>query len=563
MSGPEAAFWREACDVEMSNLKRNQVYEEVSEDSLPSWDKVKGRATELVDFLWVLKKKYNELRQLVKHKARATVRGDQEAKVDTQMGLPPAETFAPTVRHNTLKLLIAAGVVRAAKAEGVVRTAEAEKSNSTKGTRFRSFDVTAAFLQGKPLDDRARYIRPPQGYRQFDRRGVAIVWKLMGNCYGRGVAPRVWHQTAIEFMLQPESEEGLGMQQSDADPCYLFKVYADGSRLDMGLYVDDSWCCDNAGSLADADLAKFAKRFQITLDEDPKHFLGMNVHVHSPTRVTLSSEAYILSMADRYVPDWRSRPKLTRPCTEKLLKAYDAAHERGRVAPPDQVKRYMGKVGALVYTSPCVRADACATISRLGRALTFPSDELESCADDCMVYLAQTASVGVTFDGHASNADVLYCESDSDWAVGHSTTGWACYFGGAAFAYSSKRQACIALSSTEAEIIAASACAVELVHFRRLLAEMGFQQATSPQFVDNSGAVELSRDRKSCHRSRHVDRRYFKVRELAFEGELRVEHIDTKLNSADLLTKPLEQESFDRHRARLLNLPEADAGPLG
>ena len=38
-------------------------------------------------------------------------------------------------------------------------------------------------------------------------------------------------------------------------------------------------------------------------------------------------------------------------------------------------------------------------------------------------------------------------------------------------------------------------------------------------FVDNSGAVELSRDRKSCHRSRHVDRRYFKVRELQALGE--------------------------------------------
>ena len=50
-----------------------------------------------MDFLWVLKKKYNELRQLVKHKARATVRGDQEARVDTQMGLPPAETTSNDV----------------------------------------------------------------------------------------------------------------------------------------------------------------------------------------------------------------------------------------------------------------------------------------------------------------------------------------------------------------------------------------------------------------------------------------------------------------------------------
>jgi hypothetical protein len=108
------------------------------------------------------------------------------------------------------------------------------------------------------------------------------------------------------------------------------------------------------------------------------------------------------------------------------------------------------------------------------------------------------------------------------------------------------------MSSTEAEIIAASACAVEIVHFRNLLVEMGLpQDKPTVLHVDNTGAVELSRDRKSCHRSRHVDRRYFKVRELYFAGHLRVEHIDTKLNVADILTKPLDSLAFMRHRARL------------
>ena len=73
-------------------------------------------------------------------------------------------------------------------------------------------------------------------------------------------------------------------------------------------------------------------------------------------------------------------------------------------------------------------------------------------------------------------------------------------------------------------------------------------------FVDNSGAVELSRDRKSCHRSRHVDRRYFKVRELGFEGALRVEHVDTAENAADLLTKPLPVAAFEKHTKRVMNL---------
>ena len=70
--------------------------------------------------------------------------------------------------------------------------------------------------------------------------------------------------------------------------------------------------------------------------------------------------------------------------------------------------------------------------------------------------------------------------------------------------------------------------------------------------MDNSGAVELSRDRKSCHRSRHVDRRYFKVRELHALGELNVHHIDTADNPADLLTKPLHIDAYRKHRNTLL-----------
>ena len=69
--------------------------------------------------------------------------------------------------------------------------------------------------------------------------------------------------------------------------------------------------------------------------------------------------------------------------------------------------------------------------------------------------------------------------------------------------------------------------------------------------MDNSGDVELSRDRKSCHRSRHVDRRYFKVRELVASGEVVVKHVDTASNPADVLTKPLDLSSFSRHVSSL------------
>jgi hypothetical protein len=92
------------------------------------------------------------------------------------------------------------------------------------------------------------------------------------------------------------------------------------------------------------------------------------------------------------------------------------------------------------------------------------------------------------------------------------------------------------------------------VYIRTLLEEMGLpQEDPTPLGIDNKGAIELARDRKSCHRSRHVDRRFFKVRELEASGVLKVHFVPTDANHADILTKGLPLPAFRRHRAALLD----------
>ena len=545
MKGPDREMWQNAMQEEVNNFINYEVFVEVPEDSLPTYDKSRRTSTEVADMMWVLVKKYNELREFIRAKARGTVRGDQSKAIDIRLGIKPSETFAPTVRHTTCKMITAAACVRAHQ--------NAKAGKACKPMRFRTADATAAFLQGKQPGGKSRYVRPPPGYRKFDRRGVPIVWLLKGNCYGTENAPRVWFDTIVPALLKSTDAGGCGFQQSNVDPCYLYKVYPDGSRLDLGLYVDDMWAVDDAGELADADFAIINSHFQFTIQEAPKQFLNMNVSVESPCRVKFTMEAYVLRMADAHVPDWRSWDVIDTPASPALQKAYDVAHQRLEPVTAARLKSYRSKVGALIYTNT-VRVDACYAISRLSRAQTFPTAELEKHADRVIVYLAQTATVGVTFDGAAPNAHMMYAESDSDWAVGHSTSGYAIYFGGAAVCYSSKRQPCIAVSSTEAEIIAASACALELVSAITVREELGFE-STGPivLFVDNDGAVELSRDRKSCHRARHVDRRYFKVRELVAEGLIFVERIDTTANSSDVLTKALDAVLHWKHCNKLFN----------
>ena len=187
---------------------------------------------------------------------------------------------------------------------------------------------------------------------------------------------------------------------------------------------------------------------------------------------------------------------------------------------------------------------------------------MEKCLDHLISFAGQTSSDGVMMTRGGEPELVGY--SDSDWSVSHSTSAHLSFVLGeggakACVGYGSRRQQCIAMSSTEAEIIAASQAALELVFLRRLLREMG-ESVDKPTvlYVDNSGAVELSKHQKSCHRSRHVMRRYFKVRELVAEGLIEVKWVDTKENLADLLSKgTIEPEQYEKLRAGIMHCKDS------
>ena len=204
---------------------------------------------------------------------------------------------------------------------------------------------------------------------------------------------------------------------------------------------------------------------------------------------------------------------------------------------------------------PVCRVDCALTIGMLARCLTFPTETMNAAANRCLAFLAQHPESGLTYDASSVRTE-FHAYSDSNWTTGHSTSGWAIMYGGAAIGYGSKRQQSIALSSTEAEIMAASMAATEMLYFRSyfrgILSELGHTLEASTLYVDNQGAIELSRDMRSCQRSRHIERRYLKVRELVAQGEIVVKFVASAGNHADLLTKPLDQEAFHRHSCALM-----------
>jgi hypothetical protein len=135
-----------------------------------------------------------------------------------------------------------------------------------------------------------------------------------------------------------------------------------------------------------------------------------------------------------------------------------------------------------------------------------------------------------------------------------SVTGYVFFFAGGPISWRSRRQRSVALSSTEAEYIAASDAAREVVWLRRLFSEMMFIKLEKPTVVyeDNQGAIALTLNDQDHERSKHISLRAHFIREKVQEMELMLLYVNTSLNIADVFTKATDAETFKKFRDILL-----------
>lgn len=185
-----------------------------------------------------------------------------------------------------------------------------------------------------------------------------------------------------------------------------------------------------------------------------------------------------------------------------------------------------------------------------------PTPELYRAAERVLIYLISTKELGLNYDSGATA--VASGLSDSDWAAKHSTTGWLFSLGSAVVSWRSAKQGSVALSSTEAEVVAASYAACEAVYLRALLLDLGFEQTEATELgVDNQGAVHIAKNAGASHtRMKHVARRHFFVRELVADGTITVKFVPTDANVADLFTKPLSAKRFVELRNAAMNISD-------
>jgi hypothetical protein len=543
MRGPE---WDTPKQMEIAKIERLNAKIDVCADD-PS---ILGK--QICEMLWTGRRKRKADGSVEKDNARCCARGDLDK---ARLGLTGNDCTAPVARNTSMMACDAVACI--------------------KGQHKCSYDVPGAYLQGDQLPGEERVYRPPAGFRKYDERGIEILWLSNHPFYGQTDAGAIWNRTINKSLTSSDTPDGCGLTRCPSDPS-VYGTSGEGNdggwNVNGTLYVDDGrymWCpkkgaCERIEEIKEKQGKRFGIKFGPT-DPEETHFLGANIISAKSRRVTaIRATSYIDQIVKRYADGDVSSPKFpahwgTLPADETLVRSWEIAMATRAPAEPKLVKDYGSLFGSLLHATK-FRPEISAAMGLLGACLTFPTSELYDCLVHVLVYLGRSRNMGTTFSAHGPDAHKPRAFADASWAVTRSVTGFIIMLAGAVISAVSRRQHCITMSSCEAELIALADCAIELLHMLFLLEFLG---------LDVSEAVEVCTDSKAafdlCHRftsaqnSRHVDRKLFKMRELRGEGRVVVRHIPGETNPADLYTKILSRQPFEKHRKFSLNLA-ADLG---
>ena len=104
-------------------------------------------------------------------------------------------------------------------------------------------------------------------------------------------------------------------------------------------------------------------------------------------------------------------------------------------------------------------------------------------------------------------------------------------------AWLSRKQPCIASSTTKAKYLAAHVATKELLWERRLLAALGYPQCNpTPMFSDNQPTIRLVRNPEQHQKTKHIDVLFLVIREHQTNREL---HASTFLRISNWLMSSL------------------------
>jgi len=209
--------------------------------------------------------------------------------------------------------------------------------------------------------------------------------------------------------------------------------------------------------------------------------------------------------------------------------------------------QYRQAIGSLLYIAKITRPDIALAVGILCRRVEKPTESDWKAVKRVMRYLAHTADKKLEMSS-TGNLE-LECFVDADWAGDRadrkSTSGFVLRLGRGTVAWASRKQTSVAMSSTEAEYVAASIASKEVLWFGQLLEDMNIQvRSPIPINEDNQGCIRLIETDRCRARTKHIDVCHHQIKDLQEKKIIKLRYCPTESMLADLLTKPLAKERF-------------------
>jgi len=210
----------------------------------------------------------------------------------------------------------------------------------------------------------------------------------------------------------------------------------------------------------------------------------------------------------------------------------------------DQTK-YRGLIGSLLYLTAS-RPNIMFVVCLCARYQANPKESHFKAAKRILKYLKGTTNVGLWYPSYSHIHLTGY--SDSDFAgckMDRKNTSGICHLLGSSLIFwHSKKQACVALSTAEAEYIAAESCCAQILWLKQQLANFGLKINKVPLLCDNTSAINLTKNQIQHSRKKHIEIRHHLIRDHVNNGDCEMKFIETKLQLADIFTKPLPKDRF-------------------
>ncbi|KAK9665399.1 hypothetical protein RND81_14G109900 [Saponaria officinalis] len=206
----------------------------------------------------------------------------------------------------------------------------------------------------------------------------------------------------------------------------------------------------------------------------------------------------------------------------------------------------------MYITAP--RPDIMYVVSLISRYASRPTELHLSAAKRVLRYLKGTSDFGLFYKKDGNKELIGFTDSDyaGDVDDRKSTSGYAFILSSAAVAWASRKQPIVTLSTTEAEYVAAASCSTQAIWMKRVLQKLGYAgRENTVIYCDNSSTMKLSKNPVFHGRCKHIQVRFHFLRDLANDGVVHLKYCGTKDQVADLFTKPLKLESFQRLREEL------------